>query len=225
MSFKSLNPFYFAALALLAGCTSAAGSDGGETIGRRILPGQALATFVPGSAAGAQQLRQLTLHLIEPAQEGRLRLRLVNAVGASSGVKPHPGTTDLLPAPLALSVAQLAETQGKISLPLGAVGVGLPKEGLFLVVECRATNQAEQRVAVTVANKDTDQPLTEVVLSRDPDNLAVAHVLPAAKFPSLLAQYGGRSNSITYLQADSTGEWLFKNPPATLRIEPEFYPQ
>jgi hypothetical protein len=130
-------------LLLLTGCAT----DDGTPVARRLLPGQALATYVPPSGPSPLLLHSLTLHLSEPAQQGCLRLRLVNAVQDDSQLDLRPGKTELLATPLTLSPAQLRASEGTLTLPLAGAHVLLPANGLFLVVECRASTPAAARTA------------------------------------------------------------------------------
>lgn len=172
-------------LLLLTGCEP----DGGRTVARRLLPGQALATYVPASGPSPQLLQSLTLHLSEPAEQGSLRLRLVNAEQSGSRLELRPGKTDLLAHPLALTPAQLRAAKGTLTLPLAGTHVQLPANGLFLVVECCPCPDIQ-------------------TAQQSPDN-----------YPSLRCSAGAHTASITYLKPDSAADWQGNNLPDTVSVE------
>ena len=215
--------FMMASLLLVA-CGS---NQTGEVVARTVLPGQALATLIPGKKGSTPTLNQVTVFLAGPVQQGRLFLHLVEAQLSKeklTGERLRLGTHDLLPVPVVLGPAQLNQgTNGQLTIPLARYKLQLPANGLFLVVECRPTKATDHLVAITVVKEADGNARTSVVLSPKPDVLSAAQVLPGGQFPHLLAQLGGITPSITYLRSDSVSAWqAHSKPPCTVRVEAEF---
>ncbi len=165
----------------------------GKSMARGLIPGQAIASYLvrPATAPAGQAcvLNQLRFFLASRVAEGQLRVRLVAAQPAPlhPGSQMQPGPVDLLPEPLTLTAAQLAAfSRGRVSLDLSKYKLPLPVEGLFVIIECLATNLEDKVIAVTQST--TGRYKRQVVVGPDPASPATSHVIDGDDLPSLEGQ-------------------------------------
>lgn len=119
-----------------------------------------------------------------------MRVRLVNAQPAPlhPGSQMQPGSADLLPEPITLTAGQLsAFSRGRVSLDFSKYKLPLPAEGLFVIIECLATNPEDKFIAVTHTTTGRDK--RQIVVGPDPANSATSHVISGDDLPSLEGQF------------------------------------
>ena len=204
------------------------GTAKGAHLARGLSPGQALAMFLAppaqSPAGQASVLDQIQLFLLDRPLEGRIRVRIVEALpGLSQGSPARPGPADFLPEAAVFSLAQLqALPRGQLTVDVSKYSLLMPPQGIFIVVECLPTNPADQVVAVTQA-PDSKHP-TQIVLAPDPQNLTTAHTVPSDKYPA----FEGRrvaEEEITWLRLSQKQPWRRQQGEyqATIRAEIKLY--
>ena len=179
-------------------------TEKGEHIGRRLLPGQAIAVQLVPPAGQSCQVNTLRFLLTEKTHEGRIRVRLLNALPGPSEGHLKPGTTELLSQPVLLSNELLvAAKKGYVQVDLSSFNLTLPAEGVFVVLETLPTDPADKPVAVT--HNANNKGGLKMVLATNLDDLTTSHTLPTEDFP-LLA--GLRANGTpTYSWFSSRPVW------------------
>ncbi len=166
----------------------------GKSMSRNLIPGQAVASYLvaPATTPAGQTciLDQLRFFLASRVEEGQLRVRLVTAQPAPlhPGSQMQPGSADLLPEPITLTAGQLsAFSRGRVSFDLSKYKLPLPTEGVFVIIECLATNPEDKFIAVTHTTTGRDK--RQIVVGPDPANSATSHVLSGESLPSLEGQF------------------------------------
>jgi hypothetical protein len=167
-----------------------------------LVPGGTYATLLspePGSGPLLLEKLEVRLHPGQPT-EGRLRVRLVNAVSG-----PTPGTVDLLPNAPLYSAAQLAALpKGLLTLDVSAAALLLPPEGIFVLLEGLPTSTAEQCLPMR-----RDDPTPWLLLTAtDPQNPATHRRTPADQFPAV-SLGSSRAAPATFVRQCHHTEWLF----------------
>lgn len=191
----------------------------GWQITDRILPGQTLATLIPGQPGKSRLMSKISISLAAPARQGQLLLNLREV-----GPDGRPGPHNLLPEPAKYGTAQL-KAGDELFLPMTAYNLQVPAQGLYLLVQCLPTVASDRVVALTEAKSAVDSPRISVVLaSRTEAANAPNHVVPGDSFPGLLSRYGGYKQSKAYFKLDSGGTWLQKTPAPSLEINVEYQP-
>jgi len=194
----------------------------GKSMARHLVPGQAVALYLAPPtttlAGQASVLDQLRFFLASRVAEGQLRVRLVTAQPAPlhPGSQVQPGPVDLLPEPFTLTASQLAAfSRGRVSLDLSKYKLPLPAEGLFVIIECLATNPEDKFIAVT--HTTTGRAKRQIVLGPDAANPATAHVVADEDLPSLEGQFAP-GNFTMWSRHNSQKPWEHSGS-ANVRVE------
>ncbi len=170
--------------------TFSSAPDKRPELGKYLLPGQAEAMVIerPATAPADQPcvVQQVRLFLRDKPRQGRLRVRLVTLdSAATTDGAARPGTQDLLPTPLVLTLEQLAAApRGKLTLDLSPYNLLLPARGLCLVVECLPTDPAD-----TGATSVRDGKGKRFVVPLPRPGIPERRY-PTDDFPALTAKYG-----------------------------------
>lgn len=179
-------------------------STKGARIGRTLSPGQLVAVQLVPPAGQSCQVDMMRFILAAKTHEGRIRVRLLNAIPGGPYGHPQPGTTELLAEPILISNERLvAAKKGYVQVDLSPYNLTLPVEGVFVVLETLATNPADK--PVTITQPASGRGKLTVVLSTNPDDLTTSHTLDMDTYPTLAGLRG--EGTPTYSWFNSRPGW------------------
>lgn len=185
-------------------------SERAHEFGHDLFPGQALAMLVarPATVPAEQPcvLKSVRLYLRDKPQEGRVRLRLVAIQPVADG-HARPGSNDLLPVPLILSLEQLqAAPRKQVVIDFSSYNLLVPAAGLCVVAECLTTDPVD---VFFKFQWDEKKKRPSIGLSHNPGGPA-ERLVYWHDFPSFTARQGVGPQ--TWYRVRPQGEWQDKTP-------------